>query len=268
VIRALAPRYWGGHLLALVLVGTALWLGGWQFEGWQERRAAEARDLTRVDPVPLADALGPDDPFPGDSVGRPVVVEGTWLPDGTVYVDGRTRRGRDGFWAVTPLAVGGPDRPALPVVRGWLPSVDDPPAPPTGEAALVAWLQPPEGAVGVVDDDPSDDVIPQVRIADLVQRVDQDLYGGYGIVADRVAPGDWPVGEAAVNPGTDGLATAELEKTPDVGRFTALRNFFYGVEWWVFGAFAAFIWWSWLRDRLRAERAEEASDAGDRAATP
>ena len=50
---ALAPRLWAGHLLALVLVAAAAVLGFWQLDAWQERRAAEARDLTRADPVPL-----------------------------------------------------------------------------------------------------------------------------------------------------------------------------------------------------------------------
>ena len=43
--------------------------GFWQVEAWQERRAAEARDLTQLEPVPLTEVLGPDDPFPGDRSG-------------------------------------------------------------------------------------------------------------------------------------------------------------------------------------------------------
>ena len=85
----LAPRFWGVHLLAVVLATTAGLLGYWQLDAWQERRAAEAVDLTRLAPIPLADALGPDDPFPGDKVGQPVVIEGTWVPEGTVFVDCR-----------------------------------------------------------------------------------------------------------------------------------------------------------------------------------
>jgi surfeit locus 1 family protein len=254
VTRALAPRYWAAHLLALVLVGTAVALGAWQFRGWDARRAAEAVDLTRVAPEPVTDVMGPDDPFPGEAVGRPVVVEGTWLPEATLYVDGRQEGGEDGVWVVTPLSVGDPDDPALLVVRGQAPSPDRAPPAPTGEAELVAWLQPPDGATGLVDEDPTDDVIPQVRIADAVQRVDRDLYGAYGIVADGLdVEGSWPVGSAATNPGTEGLTLVEPGEGPEVGRFTAFRNFLYGVEWLLFGAFAAFIWWQYVRDRLRAE---------------
>ena len=247
--RAVQPRYWGFHLLALVFVAAAVWLGVWQYDAWSERRADEARDVTRQEPIPLDSAIGPDDAFPGDHVGQPVVVDGTWVPSGTIYVSGREHDGRAGYWVVTPLATGGPESSALEIVRGWTPSLSDVPPAPTGTAEFVAWLQPPEGT-GETDPDPGDDVLPQLRIADAVQHVDQDLYGAYAIVADRTAPGAWPVGSAATNPGTDGLTPADLDQLPDAGRFTAVRNLLYAIEWWFFGLFAGFIWWRWVREEV------------------
>jgi surfeit locus 1 family protein len=242
VPSALAPRLWWGHLLALVLVAAAATLGFWQLEAWQERRAAEARDLTRTEPVPLTDVLGPDDPFPGDRVGQPVTVSGTWLADGTVFVSGRERHGTDGYWMVTPLGL--TDGAAIPVVLGWLAAPDAAPAPPVGDADVVGWLQPSEGS-GAVDEDPSDDVVPQLRAADLVQLVDQDLYGAYAVARDGIA----------------GLPAADLAALPEASRFTAVRNLLYGVEWWVFGGFALFIWWRWLRDSTQLPDEESAGDA-------
>lgn len=233
-----APRFWAVHLLALACVGAAGALGAWQYDGWQARRAAEAVDLTRLEPIPLADAIGPDDPFPGDQVGRPVRIEGSWVPEGSVTVSGRERDGEQGFWVVTPLATDLPGAPAIPVVRGWTDSPDAAPAPPTGRASLVGWLQPPEGS-GETDPDPTDDVVPQVRIADLIQRVDQDLYGAYAVASE----------------GTTGLEPATLEQLPPVGRFTALRSLLYAIEWWVFGLFAGFIWWRYVQDARAAESA-------------
>lgn len=230
-------------LLALVLSGVAGWLGVWQLDAWQTRRQAEARDLTTLEPRALADVIGPDDPFPGTEVGRPVKVTGEWVPDGTVQVSGRVQDGREGYWSVTPLAVGGAGGPAILVVRGWSPTPDV--APPAGTATVTGWLQPPE-ASGAVDDDPTDDVLPELRIADAVQRVDQDLYGAY-VVLDpaRTAP----------TPGSSShLEPASLASLPDVGRFTALRNLLYAFEWWFFGGFALFVWWRWDRDaRVAAE---------------
>lgn len=239
----LTGRVIAGTLLAVVLVGIAGWLGTWQLDAWQARRAAEARDLTRLDPVPLGSVMGPDDPFPGNDVGRPVDVAGTWLPDGTFFVSGREDDGEDGFWVVTPVRV---DDSAVLVVRGWSPTPQAPPA--VGQTEVTGWLQPPDGATGLVDDDPADDVVPQLQVADALQRVDTDLYGAYVV-------GQEP---------TDGLAPAELEALPEVGRFTALRNLLYALEWWFFGAFAAFVWWRWVRDEqaVTAATAEEAAAGG------
>jgi cytochrome oxidase assembly protein ShyY1 len=222
------------HLLVLVCVGVAGVLGLWQLHAWQDRRAAEARDLTTATPVPLADALGPDAPFPGTLVGQPVELEGTWVPGATVLISGREHEGRDGYWVVTPLAVGDGSA-AIPVVRGWTPDRSAPPDP-QGPADVVAWLQPPDGASGP-DDDPTDDVLTSLRVADLVQRVDVDLYGAYAVAQQ----------------GQDGLEAADLDQLPPVGQFTAVRNLLYAFEWWIFGGFAVFVWWRYLRDELDAE---------------
>lgn len=238
----LRPRFWGAHLLALVLLGAAVWLGLWQYDAWSARRAAEATSLTEEEPKPLADVIGPDDPFPGEYVGQPVDVAGTWVPDGTVYVSGREHDGRDGFWVVTPLAVGDTAAaPALLVVRGWTADAKTAPPAPTGKAEVTGWLQPAEGT-GEVDGDPGDDVLPQLRIADAIQHVDQDLYGAYAVVTD-----------VAATPASQGLQPATLDQLPEVGRFTGLRNLLYAVEWWFFGLFAAFIWWRWVREEVQPD---------------
>ena len=241
----LAPRYWGAHLLALVLVGIAVALGVWQYGAWQAHRDAKATDLTHAPAVPLEDVMGPDDPFPGTKVGQPVTVSGTWVPSGTVYVSGREHEGHDGYWVVTPLAVGSGSSPAIPIVRGWVADPKDAPGAPTGSAEVQAWLQPPEGT-GEVDPNPDDDVLPQLRIADIIQHVDQDLYGAYG-VAERPEAG---------------LQRASVDQLPDVGTFTGIRNLFYAIEWWFFGLFAAFIWWRWVTETAAAgATTERAADA-------
>lgn len=251
-IRWWSPRLWGAHLVAIVCVGAAVGLGLWQYDAWQAHREAARADITDEEPLPITGVLGPDDPFPAQHVGRPVIVEGTWLPDATVLVAGRREHGDsgpDGSWVVTPMTVGGPGDPAIPVVRGWLRGEDPAtaPPPPTGEALLVGWLQPGEGT-GASDADPTDDVLPQVRIADLVQRVDVDLYGGY-VVVDPGATAE----HGGRNPGTTDLAPATLDQLPPAGTFTAWRNIAYAVEWWLFGAFALFLWWRYVREALEPE---------------
>ncbi|TGN63178.1 SURF1 family protein [Nocardioides eburneiflavus] len=217
----------GAAALTLVLVGIAGMLGMWQYDAWQASRAAEARDLTGIAPVPLDEVMGNDDPFPAPDLGRPVEVAGEWL-DGGFWVADRDRGDEPGYWAVAPLHTG--DAAVL-VVRGWAPQPDADLLTVSGDADVTGWLQAPEGTL-VTDDDPDDDVFPEIRVADAVQRVDVDLWSAY-VISQEPAPG---------------LEEAELEALPTPSRTTGLRNLLYAVEWWIFGAFAAFIWWRWRRD--------------------
>jgi cytochrome oxidase assembly protein ShyY1 len=219
----------GAAVLAVVLVGIAGRLGIWQYDAWQAHRDAEARDLTGVAPVPLEDVMGSDDPFPAPDLGRPVEAAGEWL-EGGFWVADRTYGDTDGYWAVAPLQVG--DAAVL-VVRGWAPSPDDALLAATGSEDVTGWLQAPEGSL-VTDDDPDDDVSPEIGFAAAVQRFDVDLYSAF-LISQAPAPG---------------LEPAELAALPEPGRFTGVRNLLYAVEWWVFGAFAAFIWWRWRRDEV------------------
>ena len=178
--------------------------------------------------------MGPDDPFPGRSVGQPVDLDGTWVPDGHgLRLRPRARRRRrllDGHAA-------GDRRPATRRPCRWCSAGSPTPttAPAAAGRARPSWSAGSSRprAPAQRDDDPTDDVLPQLRIADLVQRVDQDLYGAYAIASDGVA----------------GLPAADLAQLPEAGRFTALRNLLYAVEWWFFGAFALFIWWRWVGEQ-------------------
>ena len=234
----LAPRYWGIHLLMVGAVVATILLGRWQYDVWQRHRADSAASVTRLAPVPLDRVLGPDAAYPASGLARPVFVEGTWDPGHTVYVSGREQQGRTGFWAVTPVVTSSGS--AIPVVRGWLADVRQAPQPPHGPAALVGLLQPPDQS-GAADDDPGDDVIPELSITDLLQRAPRDLYGGYVVATDRPVPGS---GTTAT--GGTGLAAATAEQLPGADASTGLRNLLYALQWWVFGAFAIFMWWRWL----------------------
>ena len=80
-----------------------------------------------------------------------------------------------------------------------------------------------------------------MRTVSLINRVPDDLYGAFVIAR---AP-------------TDGLEKVTLPK-PDKASWTAgFRNLSYAVEWWIFGAFAVYIWWRWCRDELDREREPE-----------
>ncbi|MDQ6642009.1 MAG: SURF1 family protein [Actinomycetota bacterium] len=248
--RLLAPRYWGGHLLMLLAVGIAIALGLWQLHAWEARRAAASAGLSSARPVSLDKLMGGDDPFPGNAVGRPVTLSGRWLGP-TLYVSDRVRQGRTGYWVVTPLLVDG-TKSAMPVVRGWAPEPQARPA--VGTTHVTGWLQPGEGQ-GLVDPTPGDDVLPELRIASLVQRVNADLYSAFVIARSFSA------GSAAPD---RGLAGVKPTDAPAVSSTTALRNFLYAIEWWIFGLFAVFVWFRWCRDVLNPRSAALQEPAADR----
>ncbi len=235
-----SPRMVALHLLAIVAVTAAALLGLWQYDAWQTRRDTAASDLAKAEPLPLDQVMSADDPYPATAIGQPVEFPGEWVPESTFFVADRDLGGRDGFWAVTPVAVCQTEcdgAPAMLVVRGWTPQVADAPPPPTGQVEISGWLQPPEGS-GRPDPDPTDDVLQELRVADAIQRVDQDIYGGYVIARDA----------------TTGLEPVTPDSLPEPETFTALRNLLYAVEWWVFGAFALFVWWRCVSDEVERDR--------------
>jgi cytochrome oxidase assembly protein ShyY1 len=232
------------HLLAVMAVTAAALLGLWQLDAWQTHREHRAADLADADPVALDSVMAADDPFPADGAGRPVRFSGRWLPDDSVYVE-RSMSGRSGYWVVTPVATcaDGADCPAILVVRGWSPS--HPVGAPAGSRTVevTGWLQPGESAAG----EPAEtgtDVVASLRVADVLQRMDRDLYGGYVIARSPADPALQPV---------------TPESLPDPPRFTAVRNLLYALEWWVFGLFAAFLWLRWCRDEVAVEVAAAAA---------
>ena len=71
---------------------------------------------------------------------RPVVLEGRWLPEYTVYLDNRQMRGRPGFFVLTPLRLQAPNAGVVLVQRGWVPRNFE-------DRTQVPPVQTPEGTV-------------------------------------------------------------------------------------------------------------------------
>jgi cytochrome oxidase assembly protein ShyY1 len=230
------------HAFAVLALVAAVLLGLWQYGVWQDGRRNQTDSRVDARPVPLDSVMTSDQAFPRTGVGEPVSLAGRWLPHSTMYVSDRVLHGRTGVWAVTPVAVcqGDASRcakaPAILVVRGWAASVEAAPAAPTGPVRVTGWLQPGDAA-GQTDPDPDDDVFPQLRVADALQRVGQDLYGGY-VIARRTTPS------------TAGLTPVTPAALPQASAFTSVRNLLYALEWWFFGGFAVYVWWRWCRDEV------------------
>jgi surfeit locus 1 family protein len=114
----------GGALVVLVaaLAGATVTarLGFWQLDRAAQKTALQAAlDSRRVlAPLPLTE-LATSDSQAREQHYRPIVVEGSWLPEHTVFLDNRPMAGRVGFIVVTPLRL--TDGSVVTVQRGWVP---------------------------------------------------------------------------------------------------------------------------------------------------
>ncbi len=140
----LRGRWLAGHVLALVMVTTFVYLGFWQLQRLEAKRERNAIVTTRSDrtPVGIAEALsGGDVP---DYL--PVRVSGSFDPSDEVLLRGRSLDGAPGFNLLTPLVLddsaGEFAGDAILVERGWVPYDHD--------QVPVPDALPPQGLVTVV----------------------------------------------------------------------------------------------------------------------
>ncbi len=247
----LQPRLLLLHAAAVVALVACVLLGRWQYDAWQLHREDQAAAIADEPPVAIDDVLGPDDPYRNDAVGQPVAVSGAWVFGSTAYVADRPADAgtgsASGYWQLASVAVC-PDgdcagASAVPVVLGWTPDLPSGTVAPEGPVELTGWLQPGEGSE--VDDDPTDDVLSSLRIPDLLQRSDRDLYAGYLILDEPHAA-------------RGGLTAVTPDSLPEPPTWSGARNLMYAVQWWVFAGFAVYLWWRWCRDEMAPRLPSEA----------
>lgn len=232
------PSLLGLHVLAVVALAACVAGGLWQLGAYDARQEHERADRQDVPTVPLAEVWSPGEPFDATLNHRPVTVTGTFGPASEqVWVSGRTQDGQDGFWLLAPLELSGDD--ALLVVRGFSPEAGEPPSVPAGEVELDVVLEPGEGSSAGLD---ADRVIDTVRVPTLVNELPYQLFPGFGISTTPAVAAGLPL---AVTP------------DPDVSWTVGLRNLAYSLQWWVFGAFAAFMWWRICREQVEDVQARE-----------
>jgi surfeit locus 1 family protein len=234
----LRPGLIGLHLFGIVAVAVCIVMGLWQLGVYDSRQEHEQADKQEVPRVALSGLWGPDQPFEGRLNHRPVAAKGTFAPsDEQIWVTGKQQDGRTGAWLVAPFLVGGGED-ALLVVRGWAPAATEPPDVPAGTVTVDAVLEP--GEPGSQPYDPDRREIGSVRIPALTNELPYDLYSGFAISTSEAASG--------------GLALVPPPKPGDVSWTVGSRNLAYAVQWWVFGAFALFMWWRMATESVAAAR--------------
>jgi cytochrome oxidase assembly protein ShyY1 len=245
-VRFLASRRWVLFALAVVVLAwVCVRLGEWQFHRLQAREDSNA-DIERnlaADPVPVTDVLAEGRPVPADVEWRPVEARGRYDADATVVVRYQTRDGQSGVDVVTPLVAG--DGTGVLVDRGWLATENtgrvDPgevPAPPPGEVSVTGWVR-------------ADATGDATRVAEGSTRaVSSEAIGetlGYPLLAGFVeAESEQPAPDAALVP----VEFPDLSEGP---------HFFYGLQWWFFGALAVFGFGYLAYDERRRTRRQHAS---------
>ncbi|MFC4586375.1 SURF1 family protein [Sphaerisporangium corydalis] len=242
-----SPRLVGLHLVTIGVLVSFTFLGRWQLGVFEE----SGRPHAALDPapVPLSSLVVAGRRVPVEAAGRQVTTEGTFdaarqllVAERAPTVEAGGGSSRAGYWLLTPLRLAGGE--LVPVVRGWVASPGDPAvAVPEGPVSVSGRLQPseptdfarrrtaplPGGQVATVSTAALINVWQGVRLQD-----------GF-VVATRPVPATAAVRLVDAPPPTQG------------GGFT-WRNLAYAAQWWIFAAFAVFMWFHFVRDAVRAAR--------------
>ena len=238
----LLTRRWALFGLVVAVLGVACWrLGVWQFDRLEERRAENAvieRNLA-ADPVDVREVMSPRHDLPASQQWRTVRMRGGYVEGAQVLVRYQTRDGRPGVGVVSPLRLD--DGTQVLVERGWATAPNsgsadvDVPAPPGGEVTVTGWArQDQRGEDAAIT--PADGQVRLISSAGFAGRVGGPLLHGY-VSLDASEP-------AATEPLAQGPEMPELDSGP---------HFFYGLQWWFFGALAlgGFGYFAWVESRDR-----------------
>jgi len=235
----LKPRWLGLLGVLVVLLVAFTFLGLWQVSVARDDARREAVGTAPLQaPVRLGDLLAPHAPFPAEASGRPVTAAGKYDASGQVLVADRRLDGVSGWWVITPLVVDGSSA-RIAVLRGFVTTASGTgPAPAdVGELVVTGTLAPGES--------PSSASLPpgQLGSVDLARLV--NVWPGEIYNAFMFATGESPA------------ASTDLQKVPPppVPTGFTLRNAAYALQWWVFGVFAAWMWWRMVRDDHRRDQA-------------
>ena len=227
-------------VVAFLTWGTSL-LGQWQFDRLEDRKQDNqvVSANLRSAPLPIDDVMSEGRPPSVDDEWQRVTVHGTWDDVHTVVLKYQTRDAGPGVDVVTPLVTEGGT--AVLVNRGWL-STDntggsrpDLPEVTPGEVTVTGWVRRDATGGATRVDELSTRAISSRTIAD---EVPYPLYRGF-LDLDKESPRPDPP-----------LAPVELPDDTSSG-----PHFFYGLQWWFFGALAifGFCYLAWDEWRRRSE---------------
>jgi cytochrome oxidase assembly protein ShyY1 len=253
-VRFLFTRRWVLFALAVVVLAYgAYWLGEWQFHRLEDRRERNAQTVQNLDrpPVPVDQVLAAGRPVSFEDEWRQVRATGRYLADRSIIVRYQTRDGASGVDVVTPLDSGA-GAPLLLVDRGWVQTGNagdaspEVPEPPSGQVTVEGWVRADATGDSTVVTDRSTRSISSSAIGD---ALDAEVYGGF-VDVTRESP-----------------EPAEPLQHADEPDLSEGPHFFYGLQWWFFGALAVFGFGYLAWDERRKLRAGEPTKERETART-
>jgi cytochrome oxidase assembly protein ShyY1 len=243
VIRlALTPRWLLLAAVALVFMAAAILLGRWQWERTQDilaaERAAQSQPVAIEQALPMGTTTLPD-----EVTGQPVIVNGTYEPSMQVAVTNRELAGNPGVWMVTGLRMA--DGRVAAVLRGWLTSADEAAAlVPPGPVSVTGVLQPNESFYADAASAPG--TVASISSDRLARLWNTTVVPGYTVLRVEQPPRN--------------AAPAPVPQTVNTGDVPfPLQNFVYAFQWWIFAAFAAFVYARWLLLEAKERQDEQAA---------
>ncbi|WP_456695027.1 SURF1 family protein [Aeromicrobium sp. P5_D10] len=231
-----SPGLVGLHIFAVAAVLFCIVMGLWQAGAYDDRQHDEQTEKRVVPTVAFDGLWKPGSAFLKTFNHRPVTVVGEFAPTGDQFwVIDKSQGDRTGAWLMAPFMVRS-SGDALLILRGWAAEPGELPPAPQGDRKIKAVLEPGEKAGTPFD--AASRTIGSVRIPALLNEVSYDLYSGFAISTDASISG--------------GLELVEPPQPDDVSWTEGLRNLAYALQWWVFGAFAAFMWWRMTVETARS----------------
>ncbi len=243
----LKPRWLGLLGLLLVILVAFTFLGLWQLSVARDDARKEAVEAAPRQPVAaLASVLTPHGEFPATASGRRVEAVGRYDAAGQVLVADRRLDGAPGFWVVTPLVVA--DTGArVAVLRGFVRAAPAPAPVTDADVTVLGTLAPGESPVSSSQPLPPGQ-LPSVDLGHLVNVWDGPIYNAFVFAVSET-----PDASAAGPAGSSAGGGLERVPPPPVPSGLTLRNAAYAVQWWVFGLFAAWMWWKMVREDHRRD---------------
>ncbi|WP_219472351.1 SURF1 family protein [Nonomuraea rhizosphaerae] len=241
-----SPRIVGLHLLTIGVLVAFILLGRWQLGVFEE----SGRPHAAVDPapVPVATLSQVGAQLTGEAVSRRVSAQGVYdssrqllVADRQPDVDapgGRASRG-EGYWVLTPLKLD--DGTLMPVVRGWTAEPAEPVAAPEGRVEVAGRLRPQESSDSVQRRTES---LPEGQVLTVSTGELINLWSGQKVRN----------GYVVAQPPSGALTQVKVS-APVVGGELTWRNLAYAANWWIFAGFAVFMWYHFVRDAVRSDRA-------------